>query len=295
MLLIILLLSLVLCSLTNSGASAKSSPKQCLEGSLENLVEKLESRLRDMEIRLEETETRLESKDKEMKMRLEQNNQETAKQLEELEDKAKEEMENKEKQFEASISKLRIELEESLRKEIASRYSNNSLLINPTLRDLPIVLISAWQPSIITSPQTVTFDSFLANYNNGDRPGGGDGVFDLDAGIFTCITPGFYTVSFSAHGAAGGKYANGQFLFLYKNGSELPQSKWYILNGSSIDGHIGVTSSRILVSNLLEMFARCKITVTCRFSKWMRETLWSSELRTATTSAKSLSTLSSLA
>ena len=56
----ILLLNLVLFSLTSTGADAKSSPKQ----GLEDLVEKLEFRLR-------EVETRLESKEKEIETRLE--------------------------------------------------------------------------------------------------------------------------------------------------------------------------------------------------------------------------------
>ena len=76
-------------------------------------------------------------------------------------------------------SKLRMEVEE-LREGIAS----NNALRNPSLRDFPIVLISAWQPNAIASPQTVTFDSFLTNYN----AGGGDGVLDLDSGVFTCLT-----------------------------------------------------------------------------------------------------------
>ena len=66
MLLPILLLNLVLC-LTDAGADAKSSPEPGSEG-LENLVEKLESRLRDMEKRLEETE----QNNQEMKRRLEE-------------------------------------------------------------------------------------------------------------------------------------------------------------------------------------------------------------------------------
>merc|ERR1712212_612472 len=113
-------------------------------------------------------------------------------------------MEKGQRRFEASTSKLRMEVEEeSSRKEIASNISNNDALTNPSLRDLPIVIISAWRAGTIRSPQTVTFDSFLANYNNAARPGGGDGVLDLDSGVFTCFTPGYYTVSFSAHGAVG--------------------------------------------------------------------------------------------
>ena len=112
------------------------------------------------------------------------------------------------------------------------------------LEDHPIVLISAWQKGPITSYQTVTFESFLTNHNNG----GEDGVLDLDSGVFTCFTPGYYSVSFSAYGLAGADYGP-QRLFLYKNGSQLPESGWSINAGSSHHHgiNIAVTSSRIVV------------------------------------------------
>ena len=215
MLLPILLLNIVLC-LTRVAADAKSSSKE----GLEDLVEKMEFRLR-------EVETRLESNEKEMEARLDEFEEE------------KEESKKRERRLEATISKLRKEVEE---------YSNDS---NPSLRDLPIVLISAWHSGTLTSPQTVTFDSFLSNFNNQDRPGGGSGVLDLESGIFTCFTPGYYTVSFSAYGGVGPQHSN-PYLFLFKNGSQIPESEWYIATSNGdLDADIGVTSSRILVSNIV--------------------------------------------
>ena len=38
-------------------------------------------------------------------------------------------------------------------------------------------------------------------------------------------------------------------------GSELPESEWYLTHAQAVDTYVGVTGSRILVSNLLEMFA----------------------------------------
>ena len=230
MLLKILLLSFVLSSLTD----AKSSPKLGLDD-LENLVDKLvESRLRDMETRMQDDKEKqakekkeLEAKVKAMEIR-----------LKELEYNMKEEKD------ELNASKLRMEVE---------NVSNNALT-NPSLRDLPIVIISAYRDSAIKSPQTVTFESFLANYNNGDRPGGGSGVLDLNSGVFTCATPGYYTVSFSAHGVVGPSHPNPE-LYLYIKGSELPESEWYLTHAQAVDTYVGVTGSRILVSNLLEMFA----------------------------------------
>ena len=125
-------------------AGAEDSPKLGLED-LESWVEKVvEKRLKDMEERMK---------------------------------KEKEEMDKRERDLEASTAKLRMEVEK-LREVISSNFSNNALR-NPAPRDLPIVFISAWQPGSFGSPQTVTYESFLANFNNGDRPGGGDGVLDL--------------------------------------------------------------------------------------------------------------------
>ena len=107
---------------------------------------------------------------------------------------------------------------------------------------LPISLFS------VTSAQTVTFDSFLANYNNGDRPGGGSGVLNLDSGVFTCFTPGYYTVSFSVSGITGFNYG-AQTLHLYKNGKHLTESTWWF--GTSDNVEIEVTRSRILVGESL--------------------------------------------
>lgn len=267
MLLTILLLNLFL-RLTDASADAKSSPEQSLEG----LVEKLEFRLREMELRLEDTDMRmkkenekqaqekkeLEAKNKEMERRLEAKDKEMERRLAELEKKMKEEKYELEREMEASTSKLRKEVEdseESLRTEFASNFTKDNALTKPSLRDLPIVIISAWRLSGLTSPQTVTFESFLANFNNADRPGGGDGVFDLDSGIFTCFAPGYYTVSFSAHSDVGGGQATSQDLYLFKNGSQLDETYWNLYVGSSLSDMIGATGSRIVVSCLSELFA----------------------------------------
>ena len=162
MLLTILLLSIIL-RLTD----ARSSPEHSLEGSLENLVEKLEFRLREMELRLEATERSMkkenekqakekkeqEARNKEMKMRLEAKDKEMETRLEELENKMIEE--KKEKEMGASTYKLRTDVEGSLINEIASNFSSNKVLPKPSPLDLPIVLICAWQPNSITSSQTV--------------------------------------------------------------------------------------------------------------------------------------------
>ena len=175
MVLAILLLSLVL---TKTGTDAKSSLG--LED-LENLVKQMELKMKDMESRLEETEMRMRYGEKERK-NLEAKNKEMETRLEELEEQLKEGnggLGKIDSDLETSKSEQKRGAENSSTKEFASSYPRNALT-KPSLRDLPIILISASRAGPIYSPQTVTFDSFLANYNNGDRPGGGDGKLDLD-------------------------------------------------------------------------------------------------------------------
>ena len=134
--------------------------------------------------------------------------------------------------------------EVSLRKGKTSNFSSNAVT-KPSPRDLPIVLISAWQPNWLQSPQTVTFESFLANFNNTNRSGG----LDLESGIFTCNYSAYYSVSFSAYCNVGPSNAY-QYLYLYKNGIELPESEWmFYARYEALNQAIGVTGSRILVSD----------------------------------------------
>merc|ERR1712130_247618 len=241
MLLIIVLLNFMLCLIT--GVDAHSTQKSGLEG-LENLEQKLESRLRDMETRMEVRMDYEEERNAKEKKELEAKIKELEARVDELEDEIKEEKEKSEKRESGSVSKT--EAEGSFRKDISS---NNIAPVKPSLRDLPIVLISAYQSHEVYSSQTVTFESFLANYNNADRPGGGGGVLDLDSGIFTCITPGYYTVSFSVFGHVENlrEYI---LVYLYKNAIKVQGSSYWLRAPASDD--IGVTGARILIIHMDE-------------------------------------------
>merc|ERR1712241_1242536 len=244
MVLAILLLSLVL---TKTGTDAKSSLG--LED-LENLVKQMELKMKDMESRLEETET----KNKEMETRLEELEEQLKECSEGLgkidSDLEASKSEQKRGAENSSTKESRIQKPDLEEKERASSYPRNALT-KPSLRDLPIILISASRRSALTSSHpfpTVTFDTFLANYNNG----GGDGKLDLDSGIFTCLTPGYYTVSFSVYGAVGtikGVRYGEIDMFLFKNGRDIPDS-WWTAYEESGNATVGVTGSRIVIIHM---------------------------------------------
>merc|ERR1711872_927796 len=192
---------------------------------LEDLVERLELRLKDVEERMLVEKAELENDMRTMK----------------------EEFKKRERRLETTIADLRKKVEdECVTKESATNLTNNGLT-NPSVRDLPIVFISVWQPNILIDAQTVPFESFLANFNNADTPGGGDGLFDLDSGTFTCLTPGYYEVSFSAQTRLYTEFQRNK-LYLYKNGVQLPESYWHFESAS--DDNLVVTGTRILIVHM---------------------------------------------
>merc|ERR1719186_412520 len=159
MLLQFLLLDILLCIFT-AGADATSPQMQGMEV-LEDFVEKLmEVRLRDMEIRIKDEEEKhtkekemLEASIRDLETRLVLREDELETSLGKVAFTMKEEKE----EFEETISKLRKEVG---RKEKASNCSS-SALTKSSLRYSPILLISAWRSYNISSPQIVTFESFV--------------------------------------------------------------------------------------------------------------------------------------
>ena len=64
------------------------------------------------------------------------------------------------------------------------------------------------------------------------------------------MTPGYYTVSYSAYGGLGPDRSTID-MFLYKNDLEIPESRWYFFEASgALNANAGVTGSRIVVSNI---------------------------------------------
>ena len=232
MLLRFLLLKILLLCLFSTGLDADAADPPMEE--MEVSEKSMESRLRDLEARMkqeEEKHTRekeaLESLIRDLETRLVLREDELETRLGNLASAMKEEK--------ATVSKLMKELE---RKENASSTAL-------TKSSPPILFIAVWRSANITSPQVVTFESFLANYFNHAL-----GEFDLDSGKFFCITPGYYTVSFSAYSKSHGGTIESDYrqsLFLYKNDLQLPESYWTFGDALNSD-LISVTASRILVS-----------------------------------------------
>ena len=133
-----------------------------------------------------------------------------------------------------------------LRKEFASKEEDGSA-VTQGLRDLPYLTLCAYQDEWTSADSTITYDKFLTDFNNGERPGGADGQLDLRTGVFTCLHAGIYSVTFS--GFAGLDPEERVEVFLYLNGVLVEESVWFAWTYSAtIGGVLSVPGSRSLVS-----------------------------------------------
>ena len=99
-----------------------------------------------------------------------------------------ERMEGKEEQMKMEIRKAVREEMELLKNEVSTRENDFASNMRKAARDavmeIPYVALCAykqvWEPETLGT--AITFDKFLSNFNNADKPGGGDGQLDLSTG-----------------------------------------------------------------------------------------------------------------
>merc|ERR1712210_449651 len=91
------------------------------------------------------------------------------------------------------------------------------------LRDLPFEMVCAYQ-SKWDKVGVISYDRISVEFNNSDLPGGGDGTMNIETGVFTTVTSGYYIVTFSAYVAVhAGEYTD---MYLYHNGVQLEESRF---------------------------------------------------------------------
>merc|ERR1719370_1536291 len=72
--------------------------------------------------------------------------------------------------------------------------------IQEGLRDLPLVMVCAAVDGYWNQAESVvTYDRIVSEHNNFDKPGGGDGMMDIETGVFTVLTSGYYIITYSGN------------------------------------------------------------------------------------------------
>lgn len=92
-------------------------------------------------------------------------------------------------------------------------------------------MICGYQPEWWESGATITYTTLLSDWTNGWRPGGGNGSLDTLTGTYSCGTPGFYTVSFSAFIELDSSQM--VEVFLFQNGEKVQASHFYSSNSQN--------------------------------------------------------------
>merc|ERR1711934_942681 len=136
-------------------------------------------------------------------------------------------------------AELEAKYKEQIKTDVASEVSR--------LRDVPAddVLLCVYRDSWSTQGSTITYDRYLdTNYNNGERAD-----MNLGTGVFTCLTPGFYTITYS--GISGLQPAEETHIYLYLNGHRVAGSLLeQDMNPDTVGNYERLQGSRTLILNL---------------------------------------------
>ena len=154
-------------------------------------------------------------------------------------------MEDLEARYDAMLKTVKAELEanyneklkmetEKIRKDIASEVAQ---------LEEDDVLLCVYKYHWTDADSTITFDRYLdTNYDNGDRAD-----MNLDTGIFTCLTSGFYTITFADISRL--LPSQQTWIWLYMNGERVDGSHVEQDTGDdTIGDFLSLSGSRTLVN-----------------------------------------------
>ena len=142
-------------------------------------VENFQKRLTEMEV---QTESRVEEM---LRTRNQNQNQEVAS----LKSEMKMEIagiQNQLQEVKAARKNQNQEVAKSLKNEMTAA-------VDQGLRDLPFEIVCAYQKEWKLADSVVSYERVTVEFNNSNRPGGGDGSMDISTGVFTTVTSGYYT------------------------------------------------------------------------------------------------------
>ena len=112
---------------------------------------------------------------------------------------------------------------------------------------MPYIITCAYQNQWTNHSATITYDRLTADYNNSDRPGGGDGRLDISTGVYTALTAGHYTVTYSGMARVNpGEYV--VFQLLKNNKSAVNEGRWHSYSRGNNGDYIDDQGSRTVVS-----------------------------------------------
>merc|ERR1711971_160912 len=65
------------------------------------------------------------------------------------------------------------------------------------LRELPYEMVCADARISSEANSVITYDRISVEFNNSNQPGGADGTMNIETGVFTTVTSGYYIITYS--------------------------------------------------------------------------------------------------
>jgi len=138
----------------------------------------------------------------------------------------------KKNQNQEIASSLKSEIENKCQAEVKKEVEKVlPTAVEQGLRDFEMVC--AYQDYWYAKNSIITYDRISLEFNNSDRPGGADGSMNIETGVFTTVTSGYYIVTYSASVAV--RAGEITYMYLYHNGVQLeessfsPRCKWEVV------------------------------------------------------------------
>ena len=152
---------------------------------------------------------------------------------------------------------LKVEEVSSLKSEMRADVKEE---VDKGLRHLPFEMVCAYKHIWTAANGVINYDRITVEFNNSDRPGGlfvqiyshnihtgGDGSMNIETGVFTTVTSGYYIITFS--GFVGLNFGENTDMWLGHNGVQVEESFLHAKNGlGSGDEFIYDQASRTVVS-----------------------------------------------
>jgi len=152
--------------------------------------------------------------------------------------------------LEEEISSLKSDMRAEVKKEVDNVLPD---AVGRGLRDLPFEMVCAHKSSEEDNSYTgvvTEYDRITAEFNNSDRPGGADGTMNIETGVFTTVTSGYYIINYSAFADVHAREST--TMYLHHNGARLQESSiaFALIMGSD-DDWIRAQGSRTVILHLL--------------------------------------------
>ena len=232
----LLLVGLLLLHLTNCVSSEQSGLEENFRDNLEETTYSNEN-LNSIDKKVEELLQRME--------RMEHNFETKTAVVENLQNQHK----NQKQEVASLKSEMAKQCKAEVKKEVEKVVPS---AVEQGLRELPFEMVCAYKYNWGKANSVVNYDRVTVEFNdNSNRPRGGDRGLNIETGVFTTVTSGYYIITFS--GSVNAEPGDFTQMYLYQNGLMVEESL-YVTNmglGSGRDFFSDQGSKTVVSSDCL--------------------------------------------